>query len=510
MAISTRGTDDRIGPPSSGGPTRIAAAGLARRLGSDSGAGPAYRRLAGQIRTAALDGRLINGVGLPSERELALAIKVSRTTVAAAYQQLRDDGWLSSRRGSGSRLTIPREQAPWQTAIFGRSDSGPGRPAMIDLSVASLPAPAEPLRRAVAAAVTDLDHYLVGDGYFPFGLPILRDVVAQRYTAAGAPTSSEQILITSGAQHGLSLAIGALSSPGDRVLIECPSYPVALDAIRAAHRVPTPLPLSIPLPLSDENASSAWDLDLMAAILRQAAPRLGYLIPDFQNPTGALMSADTRQQVVDLAGRTGTTLLVDESFRDVPFDGAPLPPPMAAFGDAAAVLGVGSVSKGFWGGLRVGWVRAAPAVIERLAVARSLGDMAGPVLDQLTVSHLLADPEPALREQTARLSTGAGAVLAALAEQLPNWVPSRPGGGTTLWIRLPGPYATELARLAPAAGVRIVPGPRFGPDGTMESHLRLPFGAPPADLVEAVRRLAGIDAQAATGAGSSSLPGWLA
>ncbi|MDQ2845207.1 MAG: PLP-dependent aminotransferase family protein [Actinomycetota bacterium] len=505
MTTATSGhPDDRTSAIATGGIARIAAAGLARRLDSDSGDGPAYRRLAGQIRTAALDGRLTNGVGLPSERELALAIKVSRTTVAAAYQQLRDDGWLSSRRGSGSRLTIPREQAPWQTAIFGRPDSGPGRPAMIDLSVASLPAPVEPLRRAVAAAAADLDHYLAGDGYFPFGLPVLRDVVAQRYTGAGAATSSEQILITSGAQHGLSLALGALSSPGDRVLIECPSYPVALDAIRAAHRVPTPLPLI------DENACSAWDLDLMAAVLRQSAPRLGYLIPDFQNPTGALMPADVRQQVVDLAARTGTTLLVDESFRDVPFGSEPLPPPMSAFGDSAAVLGVGSVSKGFWGGLRVGWVRAAPAVIERLAVARSLGDMAGPVVDQLTVSHLLADPESALQEQTARLVAGAAAVLAALAEQLPHWVPTRPTGGSSLWVKLPGPYATELARLAPAAGVRIVPGPRFGPDGTMESHLRLPFTAPPADLTEAVRRLAAIDSQAAAGAGSSSLPGWLA
>lgn len=506
MMTATSGhTDDRAVTLPSGGVARIAAAGLARRLGTDCGDGPAYRRLAGQIRTAALDGRLTNGVGLPSERELAVAIKVSRTTVAAAYQQLRDDGWLSSRRGSGSRLTIPREQAPWQTAIFGRPESGLGRLAMIDLSVASLPAPAEPLRRAVAAAVVELDHYLAGDGYFPFGLPMLRDVVAQRYTAAGVPTSSEQILITSGAQHALSLALGALSSPGDRVLIECPSYPVALDAIRAAHRVPTPLPLT------DENAGGAWDLDLITAILRQSAPRLGYLIPDFQNPTGALMPAADRQLVVDLAGRTGTTLLIDESFRDVPFHGAnTLPPPMAAFGDAAAVLGIGSVSKGFWGGLRVGWVRAAPAIVERLAVARSLGDMAGAVLDQLTVGHLLAAPEPALREQTSRLTAGAAAVLAALTEHLPNWTPTRPDGGSSLWITLPGPYATELARLAPTAGVRIVPGPRFGPDGTMESHLRLPFTAPPAQLVEAVRRLAAIDGQAASGTAASSLPGWLA
>ncbi len=485
--------------------TRISASGLVRRLGPDGGSGAGYRRLADRIRTAALDGRLPTDVGLPSERELAVAITVSRTTVAAAYQKLRDDGWLTSRRGSGSRLVVPREQAPWRSAIFGRPEPRAGA-ALVDLTIASLPAPTAAVQRAAAAALTDLNHYLPADGYFPFGLPVLRDMVAQRYTESGVATSPDQILITSGAQHGLGLTLGQLTSPGDRVLLECPTYPVALDAVRAAHRLPTPLPLA-------DNADAAWDLELMTTILRQSAPRLGYLIPEFQNPTGALMPATDREQVVAIAQRFGCTLVIDESFRDVPFpvDGAApeLPPPMSAYGDAATVISIGSVSKSFWGGLRVGWIRAAPAIVERLAVARSLGDMAGPVFDQLTVSRLLADPVEALSQQAGRLAAGAAAVRAALAEQLPDWRATDPAGGASLWVRLPGPYATELARMAPAAGVRIVPGPRFGPDGTMESFLRLPFTACPADLLLAVQRLAGIDRQAAAGS-AGSLPGWLA
>ncbi len=492
-----------VSPPAA----RLSAAGLGRRLATDVPAGrrPGYRRLADRIRTAALDGRLPLDVGLPSERELARSLRVSRTTVAAAYQSLRDDGWLVSRRGSGSRLAIPRDRAPWRSGIFGRPDAG-GRSSLVDLTIASLPAPAEPVQKAVRSAMAELGRYLDGDGYFPFGLPVLRDMIAQRYTEAGTPTAAEQILVTNGAQHALSLALGVLSSPGDRVLLECPTYPVALDAVRAAHRIPAPLPLG-------ENAITAWDMELMSAILRQSAPRLAYLIPDFQNPTGALMSDQDRERVVGLTQRSGTTLLVDESFRDVPFpvDGqAPqLPRPVSSFGDAATVISIGSVSKAFWGGLRVGWARAAPAIIERLAVSRSQVDMAGPVLDQLTVARLLADPAEALGQQAGRLASGAAAVRAALAEYLPGWSATDPAGGASLWVRLPGPYATELARMAPAAGVRIVPGPRFGPDGTMESFLRLPFTAPPGDLVLAVKRLAGIDARAATGA-ATSLPGWLA
>jgi len=101
------------------------------------------------------------------------------------------------------------------------------------------------------------------------------------------------------------------------------------------------------------------------------------------------------------------------------------------------------------------------------------------------------------------------AVRGGAAEYLPGWSATDPAGGASLSVRLPGPYATELARMAPAAGVRIVPGPRFGSDGTMEAFLRLPFTAPPGDLVLAVKRLAGIEARAATGA-ATSLPGWLA
>lgn len=516
--------------------TRISAATLARRLGptaADNGQ-PAYRALAERIRAAVLDGRLSVSTGLPSERELAVGLSLSRTTVGAAYALLREQGWLDSRRGSGSRLRLPatvhsvrtgQQQSPSRTGssfnaggIFGWQDGigwHESEPAAgdvdgtIDLTTACLPAPAEPLTAAAQSAVEQLPRYLSRDGYRPFGLPVLREAVAARYTAAGVPTTAEQILITSGAQHALNLVVGQLSAPGDRVLIECPTYPVALDALRAGRRIPAPVGLAEPDSWDRSKNENAWDIDLFGATLRQTAPRLGYLIPDFHNPTGALMDVETREALVSAARSAGTLLMVDESFRDVPFPGtAPIPPPVAAFDDGTRVLSLGSVSKSFWGGLRVGWIRAAPPLVQRLAAARALGDMAGPVLEQLVVASLLADPEPALEIQRSRLATGAAALQAALASQLPDWQPSHPQGGTSLWVRLPGPFATDLALLAPSAGVRIAPGPRFGPDGTMESYLRLPFTAGADRMVTAVGRLAAVAGQAALGA-RSSLPGWL-
>jgi len=492
--------------------------------------------LADRIRAAVLDGRLAVATGLPSERDLAVGLSLSRTTVGAAYALLREQGWLDSRRGSGSRLRLPdtaRGAGRSQAAGAGRSTGSGGRSGLletfgaggifgmrsaapddgseiIDLTTACLPAPAEQLAAAVLTAVEHLPRYTGGDGYLPFGLPVLREAIAARYSAAGVPTAAEQILVTSGAQHSFTLIVGELSSPGDRVLIECPTYPVALDALRAHRRIPAPVGLAEPDQAGLVLSESVWDTDLFGATLRQIAPRLGYLIPDFHNPTGALMDVATRESLVVAARAARTLLLVDESFRDVPFPGtAPIPPPMAAFDDGTRVLSLGSVSKSFWGGLRVGWIRAAPPLVQRLAAARALGDMSGPVLDQLVVASLLADPEPALSLQRSRLATGAAALQAALAAQLPTWRPTHPAGGTSLWVRLPGPFATDLALLAPSAGVRIAPGPRFGPDGTMESYLRLPFTAGADRLVTAVGRLAVIAGQAALGA-RSSLPGWLA
>lgn len=531
---------DRHDPPPAPPHGRISAAGLSRRLaGGDaasesrgaSGGGasggrssPGYRRLADRIRGAAENGLLADGIGLPSERELARTEGVSRTTVAAAYALLRDDGWLQSRQGSGSRLRVPAAAAPWQSGIFGMP--APGSPAgsgadtelvaphdlpLIDLSISSLPAPEEPLRAALAAAGVALQSYLADDGYHPLGLLPLRVAIAEWYSRSQVPTVPEQILVTNGAQHAFSTAVAGLSAVGDRIAIESPSYPVALDAVRTLGRVPVPVPLM----WRDDRAGAAapldsdWDVDLLDTVLGQSGAPLTYLIPDFQNPTGALMGQAMRERVAAVAHRRGSRLLIDETFRMVPFPSAPpLPPPMAASGSGDEVISLGSLSKSFWGGLRIGWVRAAPAVIDRLAVIRARTDMSGPVLEQLIAVELLVDPEPALTQQRRRLAAGAAAVRTAIGELLPGWRCTDPGGGACLWVQLPGPYATELAALAPRYGVRVVPGSRFGPDGTMSSSLRIPFAADAAVLTEAVRRLAAADAELAP-AGGQQLRGWL-
>jgi DNA-binding transcriptional MocR family regulator len=440
---------------------------------------PDYVALAGAVRGLLADGRLPLGVRLPAERELAEALKVSRTTVSAAYRELRGTGHLASRRGAGSWTMLPGGHRVASSGLWTPQDDLD----MIDLGCAALAAPVE-LAPAARAAAEDLHRYLGGAGYHPTGIVELREAVARSYTERGVPTSPEQIMVTSGTQQALDLVLRLTLPPGGSVLVESPTYPNALAALSARRARIATHGLAA--------AGPGWDPELLVGSLRQTRPRLAYLIPEFQNPTGHLMSADLRERVVAAAHATGTDLVVDESFVDLPLDGTSVPPPTAVFDRHSRVISIGGMSKPYWGGLRIGWVRASAPQVQRLAAARVGVDMASPVLDQLVAVHLLDQAGTIVPARQAQLAAQRDALLAALAEALPDWRVTVPHGGVTLWVELDGPISSALARAAEEVGVRLAPGPRFGLDGTLERFLRLPFTLPAADLVDAVHRIAAV------------------
>src|SRR5688572_13168475 len=185
---------------------------LIRLLGEWRSARPDYVSLAGAIRLLVLDGRLPLRTRLPGERELAAAAGTSRTTTAAAYAALRDEGFLASRRGSGSWTRLPADRA----AALTQAASGD---ADIDLGCAATAAPEGALHRALAAATVELPRHLPGPGYHALGLGVLRAAVAEHLTRRGAPTTPDQVLVTAGAQHAFTLLLRVLAGPGDRVLV---------------------------------------------------------------------------------------------------------------------------------------------------------------------------------------------------------------------------------------------------------------------------------------------------
>lgn len=455
---------------------------LARLLADAPAGRPYYTRLARAVRTLILDGRLPIRIRLPAERHLAQALGVSRTTVTAAYDVLRSEGFLESRQGAGSWTALPSGAGPRPAAParvrFG-SVHLPGREDLIDLGCA---APAAPtiMMEAVQAAAAELPRHTSGPGYDPVGLVSLREVIAARYTERGLPTRPDQILVTGGAQHALALLSHAVMDRGDGVLVERPTYPHALDALRrrGARLVPV-------------GVAEGWDTDLMAAAFRQAAVRAAYLIPDFQNPTGHLMSDQERSAVVTAAAGADALIIADETFAELGIDDGAIARPMAAFDQGNRVISVGSAAKLLWGGLRVGWIRATPPMVRRLVVIRESVDIAGPVLEQLIARELLLRIDQVRGERMRELRERREALLAALGAELPGWSVLCPPGGMSLWARLPLPVAGRLCEVAAARyGVRVVAGPAFAVDGVLEDRLRLPFVLDPDLLRAAVGRLA--------------------
>ncbi|WP_104180716.1 PLP-dependent aminotransferase family protein [Arthrobacter sp. B0490] len=440
---------------------------LALELGSWRTSGPAYGALADRIRLLTLDGRIPLGTRLPAERELATQLGVSRTMVAAAYARLRSAGYLESTRGSGSVVAMPGRGMP----IL---DDGDG--VVLDLSKAALPA-APQVGEAAANAVRELPAYLNGNGYDPLGLPRLRQALADRYSARGVPTTSGQIMVTLGAQHAISLLARLLLAPGGTALVEAPSYPHAYEALRSAGR--RLLPVSV-------DAAQGWDDDGLEQAFRRGRPALAYVMPDFHNPTGAVMPAGQRERLMAAAGRQGTVVVADETMAELRIDGEARPP-LAAFGPAVLI---GSMGKTVWGGLRIGWIRADEGLIHRLVQSRYAQDLGTPILEQLIALELLGSYDELLRFRARQLAAGRGRLEDLLREALPEWEVPHVAGGLCTWVDLGAPVSSQLALAARDRGLLLGAGPRFGMDGVFERFLRVPFSYPLEDTRLAVKILA--------------------
>ncbi|MCP2293903.1 DNA-binding transcriptional regulator, MocR family, contains an aminotransferase domain [Nocardia amikacinitolerans] len=443
---------------------------LADRLGRWSAdRGPLYLLLAGRLRTLIDDGELPSGTRLPPDRRLAKTLAVGRSTVVAAYDLLSVEGRVVRRQGSGTRVAgpaaLPARETTHSPAFLQLLEP---EADVIALACAAPATPPPEVAQAYQHILPDLAAADGDIGYRPTGHPLLRRMIAERYRARGVPTDPEQILVTGGGQQALSLLAQALLRPGDRVLVEAPTYPGALEAFREVAAVPRTGPVGL------------------GAVVPAA---LAYVVATYQNPTGAVLSALARRTLVESARTAGVPLIDDEVLTELGFPGTdPPPPPLAAFDES--VISIGSLSKIVWGGLRVGWVRAPIPVIARLARLRAVHDLGGNIPAQLAAAWLLRDLD-ALRERiTRQRKESHDTLVTELTERLPEWEVPPVSGGQTLWIRLPHGDGTSFAQRALRHGVAILPGAGLDASGGSIDHVRISFVADPADLREAARRLA--------------------
>jgi len=449
----------------------------------DAASGPGYRSLADRLRLLILEGRLPVGTVLPSERLLAEALDTSRTTTTSALRLLREAGFAVSSQGAGTWTALPNDQpaasAAASISLDGEPGPGSGRG---DFSAAAVEAPPQ-LYGAYQSALHELPRYLSGNGYVISGLPALRARIAERYTLRGVATTPDQILVTAGALQALHLVLRVVADRGDRVMVEHPTYPAAAEAIRERGARPVPLPIE-----------DGWDVERARTLIRQTGSQLAYLMIDFQNPTGAILGTEGRRRLGRAIAETGCTVIVDETMAELDLravlprpagDHRPIetPRPFAAFAPAENVISLGSASKVLWGGLRIGWVRASPPLIRRLAAVRANQDLGGSLLEQLATAQLLADLDPILEQRRQILADRCLTLRAALAEHLPDWVAPLPEGGLSLWCRLPQPRSSQVTSAARTLGITLTAGPRFGLDGAFETRLRIPYARPAEDLV---------------------------
>ncbi|MEJ5888036.1 PLP-dependent aminotransferase family protein [Pseudokineococcus marinus] len=493
---------------------RRSAERLAALVGRSTLHPPVAATLAVALRGLVADGRLPVGGRLPAERELAAALGVSRVTVTSAYARLRESGWAASRRGAGTWTSVPD-----RSGVVAAFVPGSPRDGTVDLTYASPAGPPE-VADAYAAALEALPRMLPGHGYVAGGLADLRARVAERMSARGLPTAAEQVLVTTGASAAISGALRAVAgpppsagrggAPGARVLVEHPTWPNALDLLGELGAVAVPVPRDPRAP----DGAGGFPAALHRAA-RETAPAMAYLVPDFANPTGAVLTPEERQRVVASMEQRGVVVLADETLADLalePDDDPSSRPPLAASARPGAVLTAGSLSKSVWAGLRVGWLRGEPSVLARVAASASRDHGALPVVDQLAACVLLDGLDSGLVERRARLREQRDALVGALRDRFPAWDVPLPAGGLSLWCRLPrGTSSSAVTDAAERHGLFLATGSRFGTGHAFDDHLRLPFTQPVPVLLDAVDRLARAvaDAERAWGAPTTTRTGAL-
>ncbi|GAC1357197.1 MAG: PLP-dependent aminotransferase family protein [Ktedonobacteraceae bacterium] len=470
---------------------------------------PLYRQISQSLREAILAGELAEGTRLPTERALAQALGVNRTTIMNAYNELSGEGLIEGHVGRGTlvkRSYFEREgdyfdedMPSWLFGLSAGEDALLGPDARVLSELSTLGENQEIISLAQGTPAldmlpADLISGIVDNGlqqarqqalgYCPVeGFQALRRSIAARMRKRGVAVDLQNILILSGSTQGIGLIGRFLLNPGDEVIVEVPTYLGAVQTFRAlGARV-------IGIPTDSEGIR----VDLLESVLARRQPRFIYTLPTFQNPTGAVMSAERRRRLLLLARRYQIPILEDDAYSEIYFEDK-VPQPLKALDTHGNVLYLSTYSKILAPGLRVAWLAAPEPVIERLSMHKQVFDLNTNAFGQWIVNEILQrdllDAHLALLRQSYKRKLEL--MLEAIATYWPQGVRIyRPGGGMHLWCRLPGDMrARTLLREAATEKVTFVIGEPFHVDGGGHHYIRLSFASPTEEhITEGVRRL---------------------
>jgi len=318
------------------------------------------------------------------------------------------------------------------------------------------------------------------------GLPELRQWVADYVGSQGTRVTPDHVLIVNGAKHGLDLVCKLFLSPGDSVVVTKPTYMTALPIFRGYEAVFVEIGQDAEGLLTQELEECLRDIGRKG----QPLPKLIYNIPEFHNPTGITMSQRRRIELVGIAQRYGILVVEDDPYRRIRFEGVSVPP-IQSFDQSNCVIGLGTFSKIVAPGLRIGWVAAAPDVIEKMAWFKSDGGSC-PLTQRLILEYSRAGYIiPHVNDLIRIYASHRDTMLKALSEHLPEATASKPHGGYYLWVRLSEHVNTD--KLLPVAlrhGVEFLPASVFYATTGPANYLRLAYSYSAPDAIEeGMRRL---------------------
>jgi DNA-binding transcriptional MocR family regulator len=468
---------------------------------------PFYRRIVEIVERGVSRHELAAGFQLPPERDLARALHVSRATVVAAYRELEARGLVRAYVGRGTFVCARPD--PGSAPFAWRGKVAASALQSGDATVRDLVAhAADPALTSFAAGTPALERFPLDafrhaiDGILTRdpasalklgpteGQPRFRAAIAERF--GGLP---ENILIIAGAQQGLDLLARCLVDPGDAVIVDRPGYLGAISSFRCAGA-----------------RLVGWDilradLDELEELMLRYRPKLLYLNPTHQNPTGTTLPIRARRELIELAERYRVPIIEDDTYRELTLS-TPPPPSLYELDElSTVVIHLNSFAKMLAPGLRLGWISAVPAIVEQLALIKQRVDPHTQNLSQLAVADLLESG--AFDRHVAGLRGEHRRRRDAMVRAMRQHVPAEklrfnvPEGGLYLWCQLPAEArARDVQREAFRDRVVFVPGEAFYVDRGGTHEIRICYTAqPPERAPQAARALArGIAAAESQGA----------
>lgn len=491
--------------------------GLFRALGVDAKTlprtRPFYRRIVTLLEHGISRGAVVAGQQLPPERDLAIAMKISRATVVSAYRELEARGLVRGYVGRGTFVAARPDTASapfaWRGKIAASALQASESTTVRDLVRAA----SDPNLISVAAGVPALDcfpteafqramnHVLTTQGNVAWqhgpteGLQPFRAALAHRF--GGDP---EHILVLAGAQQGLDLLARCLVDPGDAIVIDRPGYLGAIQTFRSAGA-----------------RLVGWDItradtDELEELLLRYRPKLIYTNPTHQNPTGINLPIRTRRELLELAARYRVPIVEDDTYRDLALNGPPPPPSLFTLDEAhTVVIRINSFSKMLAPGLRLGWISAVRPIVDQLALIKQQIDPHTQNLSQLVLCELVEQGvlNRHLSLLTAEHRRRRDAMVRALREHVPaaHLRFTVPDGGMYLWCQLPPTIrARAVQEQALRESVMILTGDPFYVDQGGDHQLRICYTSQPASRAEQIAQTLARSLAAAQRAGAEPPP----